>query len=75
MPRRAMKVFYQSAAKPQKMLEGNSTSLEELYLPTPVLEKFTIALANKTLTLPPSARKFQDWNVGLLDRLFKLSST
>ena len=68
-----MKVFYRKIVKPQILLEENSTSLEELYLPVMALEKFRAALIDKTMMLPPSAREFQEWEVSLLDRMLRAS--
>ena len=67
-PKRAMKVFYRSVIKPHILLEENNTSLEELYLPPSAVQDFHHALINKTMLLPPSARRFNDWEVSLLDR-------
>jgi len=63
-----MKIFYQLTDRPQELLDENSTSLEELVIPEPALEEFGQTLKESTEILPQSARTFQEWQVGLLDR-------
>jgi len=63
-----MKVFYKDIENPMAMLDENSSTLEELRLPSPLLAEFEEALRDGTNLLPQSARKFQDWNVAILDR-------
>lgn len=63
-----MKVFYQIINDPQKMIEERSTSVEEVYLPIDALQGLHEVLLESTATLPPVARHFQEWQVGLLDR-------
>ncbi|EPE36587.1 hypothetical protein GLAREA_08750 [Glarea lozoyensis ATCC 20868] len=41
---------------------------EELSLPVEAIEELSACLQNSANILPPSARRFQTWNVGLLDR-------
>lgn len=53
---------------PQKLLDEHQASLEELPLPGPIFESFKKALIESTDLLPPSARKFQDWSIGMIDR-------
>ncbi|KAL9110046.1 MAG: hypothetical protein Q9227_005385 [Pyrenula ochraceoflavens] len=72
--RRAMKVFYQITPDPLRLLNDNSTSLEELYLPSPAKNELQSILQNSTGSLPMPARKFQNWDVALLDR-YELGSS
>lgn len=66
---RAMKVFYLHVAEPQKILNELSATVEELFLPAAILEMLEKTLRESTDLLPPAARRFQVWDVGLLDRL------
>lgn len=63
-----MKVFYCSAANTQELLDKNTITMEELFLPDPILLDFHHVLQKSTNLLPISARKFQSWDVALLDR-------
>ena len=63
-----MKIFYQLAKEPQKILDEQSQTVEELFLSVPILHEFTTALKESTNQLPMSARSFKEWSVGLLDR-------
>jgi hypothetical protein len=63
-----MKIFYQSVDDPQKLLKEQSNSVEELYLPSSILQEFMTMLKQSTTLLPQSARNFQEWCVGLLER-------
>jgi len=65
---RAMKVFYKHIEKPLKVLEENSNTMEELLLPQLDMNEFQESLRQSTNVLPQSARTFQDWQVGLVDR-------
>jgi ubiquitin-protein ligase E3 D len=71
---RALKIFYQLVDDGQKLLDEHQASLEELRLPRPVYESFQKSLIDSTDLLPPSARKFQDWTIGLLDRFERKKS-
>lgn len=68
MPHVGMKIFYQSVDDPQKLLKEQSNSVEELYLPSSILQEFMTMLKQSTTLLPQSARNFQEWCVGLLER-------
>jgi hypothetical protein len=68
MPHIGMKIFYQSLDDPQKLLDEQSNSVEELYIPTPILQEFMTMLRQSTSLLPQSARNFKEWSVGLLER-------
>ena len=63
-----MKIFYRVVADAQMLLDEQSTSLEELYLPDSALHDFLLALEASRSLLPLTARNFKEWKVGLLDR-------
>ena len=64
-----MKTFYQDIRDPQKMLDDHSSTLEEVFVPAEVLTELSEMLKRSTKILPPIARRFQEWEVGLLSRL------
>jgi hypothetical protein len=68
MPHIGMKIFYKPVDDPQKLLDEQSNSVEELYLATPILQEFMKMLKESTTLLPQSARNFKEWSVGLLER-------
>lgn len=63
-----MKVFYKNLSDPVKFLDDNGSGYEELVVPQEDFSDFMQTLQCSTEILPESAQKFQDWNVGLLDR-------
>jgi hypothetical protein len=63
-----MKVFYKHLPNPEEFLDKNGSNCEELVVPRDDLTDFAQTLEQSTEILPDSARKFQDWQVGLLDR-------
>ena len=65
---RACKAFHQSIPDPLSLLENHTTTLEELALPYPEYESLIETLRESQSYMPVSARTFQDWEVGLLDR-------
>ena len=65
---RAMKVFYSIVMDPSKIMEKQSHKIEELQLPTRVLETLKADLNTSTKILPQSARTHREWTIGLLDR-------
>jgi ubiquitin-protein ligase E3 D len=66
---RAMKVFYKSAPDPAEFLETNEAlTYEELIVPDEDFADFKTTLQQSTDVLPDTARTFQDWQVGLLDK-------
>jgi hypothetical protein len=67
-----MKVFYKSISNAKEVLEKNSFSHEELLFPDNVFEALRHALEESRGLLPESARKFQEWNVGLLERFGRI---
>lgn len=73
MAQQAMKVFFQDTANVDDLLHpeiGNPSplSVEEVELPSMVFEAMEKALRDSNAMLPVSARKFQEWQVGLLSR-------
>ncbi|EXJ88670.1 hypothetical protein A1O1_05601 [Capronia coronata CBS 617.96] len=71
---RAMKVFYKTLSDPLKFLDANSNTYEELVVTEEDLADFRKSLQESTTILPQSARKFQDWDVGLIDRWEKIAT-
>lgn len=65
---RAMKVFYKKTDEPLKLLDAHQSTLEELALPEQEFFQLAQALEDSAQILPQSARTFQEWQVGLLDR-------
>lgn len=65
---RAMKIFYTTVTEPTRILERQSNKTEEFQLPSFALENLHTDLQASTNILPPSARTFQTWTIGLLDR-------
>ena len=64
-----MKVFYKPLPDPAEFLDSNeSSSYEELIVPEEDFVDFRQTIHQSTDVLPDSARTFQDWHVGLLDR-------
>ncbi|KAJ5210493.1 Ubiquitin-conjugating enzyme E2C-binding protein [Penicillium cf. griseofulvum] len=73
MAQQAMKVFYQKSADVDELLHpeiGNPSplSVEELELPSMTFEAMSQALTRSNEMLPLSARRFNEWDVGLLGR-------
>jgi len=64
-----MKVFYQKqtwqALKPG---EPESASIEDVEFPVDLYEELEKGLEGSQRLLPPTAKKFQGWDVGLLER-------
>lgn len=71
---RAMKVFYKTLLDPGKFLDADCNTYEELLVPREDFVDFIRTLRESSSILPQSARKFQDWDVGLLDRWEKDAS-
>lgn len=75
---RATKIFYQplpADETPAFFLDANSTTHEELYLSSPEeLAELRATLEKSNAMLPASAKAFQDWKVGLLNRYEKVPS-
>ncbi|KAJ5153005.1 uncharacterized protein N7482_009483 [Penicillium canariense] len=69
----AMKVFFQETGDVDKLLApeiGNPSplSVEELELPSMIYDTLSDALRGSNQMLPPTARRFNEWHVGLLNR-------
>ena len=69
---RALKVFYQDIADTSSLVNlapgaPASATLEELCLPCNIYRDMVLALESSNKLLPPSGRKFREWNVGLLN--------
>lgn len=67
-------MFYQEAKDPHKLLDEHQASLEELLLPRQIFQSFKSSLVASTDLLPPSARRFQEWTIGSLDRYERTES-
>ncbi|KAF1944170.1 hypothetical protein EJ02DRAFT_452777 [Clathrospora elynae] len=68
-PTRSIKIFYQRQTwQPLKPGEPESASIEDVEFPGDFYEELDKALRESQRLLPPTARKFQGWHVGLLER-------
>jgi hypothetical protein len=68
-PTRSVKVFYQRQTwQPLKPGEPESASIEDVEFTQDLYEELGKALVGSQRLLPPTARKFQGWDVGLLER-------
>lgn len=68
-PTRAMKVFYQPQTwQPLQPGEPESASIEDVEFPEELFRELDDVLTRSQSLLPPTARKFQGWQVGLLER-------
>ncbi|OQE18964.1 hypothetical protein PENFLA_c020G02284 [Penicillium flavigenum] len=73
MAQQAMKVFYQTSPDVDVLLHPeighpSPLSVEELELPSMIFEAMSQALTKSNQMLPLSARRFNEWQVGLLSR-------
>ncbi|KAJ5766611.1 uncharacterized protein N7511_004227 [Penicillium nucicola] len=73
MAQQAMKVFYRECADVDALLHpeiGNPSplSVEDLELPSMIFEALEAALRGSNSLLPVSARRFAEWEVGVLGR-------
>ncbi|KAL8733985.1 MAG: hypothetical protein Q9166_001746 [cf. Caloplaca sp. 2 TL-2023] len=59
---------FKTIANPTEILEQQSQKIDELQLPTEVLQTLHSDIQSSTQLLPVPAQKFQDWDVGLLER-------
>ncbi|KAK4999158.1 hypothetical protein LTR66_001762 [Elasticomyces elasticus] len=75
-PKRAMKILWRRNERPDNFDALNSKNLafEELDMPNQVLVHLQDTLRDSALLLPESARDFQEWHVGLIER-FKETET
>jgi hypothetical protein len=67
-PTRAMKIYWKPIEDAAKVMDEHHFSHEHLVFPPHVYIALKQALEASEFLLPQSARKFQDWNVGLLQR-------
>jgi hypothetical protein len=64
-----MKVFYQPQTwHPLQPGEPESASIEDVEFPAELFAELSSVLEKSQKVLPPTARKFQGWEVGLLQR-------
>lgn len=64
-----MKVFYEKKTwRPLQPGEPESASIEDVEFPEELFEELGTALERSQRVLPPTARRFQGWEVGLLHR-------
>ncbi|KAG0648175.1 Ubiquitin-conjugating enzyme E2C-binding [Hyphodiscus hymeniophilus] len=64
----AMKIFWKSISATEADNLLNGSSHEEVSLSTEAIIEIEKCLRDSASFLPPSGRKFQDWDVGLLER-------
>lgn len=68
-PTRSMKIFYQKQTwQPLKPGEAENASIEDIEFPEDLYTELDRALHESQRLLPPTAKKFQGWEVGLLER-------
>lgn len=63
-----MKVLWKPISDAQSSTLIDSGKAEDVHLPGDVVEEVERYLRDSARFLPPSARMFQGWNVGLLER-------
>jgi hypothetical protein len=63
-----VKLFWNQVDEKAAIALQNREDTEELSLPLEAIEKIAKSLQASAGFLPPSARKFQTWDVGLLER-------
>ncbi|KAG9228361.1 ubiquitin-conjugating enzyme E2-binding protein [Amylocarpus encephaloides] len=66
--RLAMKIFWNPITEEDAVRLQDRQDTEELSLPLETLRELETSLRDSAAILPLSARKFQGWNVGLLER-------
>lgn len=67
-PKQVIKLYYKTVHNPEELLEQQNLKIDELQLPTEVFQALRSDIKSSTQLLPVPARKFQDWDVGLLER-------
>ncbi|KAH7413124.1 ubiquitin-conjugating enzyme E2-binding protein [Cadophora sp. MPI-SDFR-AT-0126] len=67
-PKLAMKVFWKPISTNEARSLLDDGNAEELILPDEIVVEVGGILRDSACCLPPSARKFKEWNVGLLER-------
>ena len=63
-----MKVFWKAITAEGAKTLMDSNGVEEVLLPNEAIDEIMDCLRTSSYHLPPSARKFQEWDVGLLER-------
>ena len=68
--RNAMKILWQAidAESGNKLADSITSDVQDISLPSPVIETAHDALESSNLYLPAKERSFKEWNVGLLER-------
>jgi hypothetical protein len=67
-PTRAMKILWKPVDNASELLDTHHFSHEHLVFPPHVYDVLKQTLGKSQYLLPKAARKFQDWNIGLLER-------
>ncbi|KAI9053931.1 hypothetical protein LZ554_002875 [Drepanopeziza brunnea f. sp. 'monogermtubi'] len=67
-PKLAMKVFWKLVTSQDAVELLDSSNVENVQTPTEGIREIEGVLRESAFVLPPSARKFKDWDVGLLER-------
>jgi hypothetical protein len=68
-PTRSVKIFYKKQTwQPLQPGEPESASVDDVEFPTQLFHELERGLKESQQMLPPTARSFQGWNVGLLER-------
>ena len=68
-PTRSIKIFYKKQTwQPLQPGEPESASVDDVEFPAQLFEELECRLNESQQMLPPTARSFQGWNVGLLER-------
>lgn len=63
-----MKVFWKTLTLEAAEEIVGSNGVEDVLLPAEAISEIEACLRSTSAFLPPSARKFQNWDVGLLER-------
>lgn len=68
--RNAMKILWQSidVESGNKLADSMTSDIQDISLPSSVIEAAHEALESSNLFLPAKERSFKEWNVGLLER-------
>ena len=67
-PKQVMKIYYKIVQNSEELFEQQCLNIDELQLPIEVVQTLHSEIKSSTQLLPAPARKFQDWDVGLLER-------
>lgn len=63
-----MKAYHKPLFNPSDFLNRNSTSHEHLLFPSGLYKSLVECLEESKRLLPVAARRFQEWDVGILER-------